>query len=94
LLLAIQLILVSAKEFNVKMIASIKSLTVIGIVLLICFKTLQFFNKKDALNGGENFLKIHKLEVESIDCDVPVLSLSFIDRPTSFCTFRATSKQI
>jgi hypothetical protein len=25
---------------------------------------------------------------------VPVLSLSFIDRPTSFCTFRATSKQI
>jgi hypothetical protein len=72
----------------------IKILPVIGIILWICFETLQFFNRQYALEGGKRFLKIHNATVESIDCDVPALSFAIIDGSTRFCTFKATPEQI
>jgi hypothetical protein len=72
----------------------IKGILVTGLILLGCFETLQFFNRQDALSVGKNFLKTHNATVESIDCGVPSLSFSVIDRSTKFCTFNATPEQI
>jgi hypothetical protein len=72
----------------------IKGILVTGLILLGCFETLQFFNRQNALSFGKLFLKTHNAKVESLDCEVPSLSLAVIDRSTRFCTFNATAKQI